>query len=347
MRLNMKRNIALLLLCIAFLSCENHDNLFCGRLIAVKGFNHEYRLKGVVEEAIDTIGTFQVNFSTSYLITTLYKSPYFAKLYDDKTLQCFGDFACRGDGPSEFLDFSILNQQQDSVLWVQDYQKKKLYGIDLAKSVAQKSIVLRTEFGYTQMVDPLQVFYCCDSLLLIKNMEYGKGLQYAKFNPSFPDKEAERIYMYNSVLSQQDLNLIMSLSDCLKPDSKMIASLTGVMNQIDLLNLEDSAKSLSVRVGDGPTTLEDIRQNIESLHDYYISLPRCNNDLIFALYCHKDDSKKKEFHVISWEGDALFKLLVDEDLRDFNVDWGKGKLYGITTDDIVYVYDVTDVLMAL
>lgn len=340
----MKRNIAFLLLCIALLSCEDHNNLFCGRLISVKGFNHEYHLKGVIEEVIDTIGTFQVNFATPYLITTLYKSSYFAKFYDDKTLKCFGDFASKGDGPSEFLSFGILNQQQDSVLWVQDYQKKKLYGIDLPKSVVEMSISFKKEFDYTQMVDPLQVFYCCDSLLLIKNIEYGKGLQYARFNPFFPNKELKRIYMYNSVLFQQDLNLIMSLADCLKPDSKMIASLTGVLNQIDLLNLEDSTKSLSVRMGNGPTTLEDIRQNNESLHDYYISLPRCNNDLIFALYCNKDNNQKKEFHVINWEGEALFKLFVNEDLRDFNVDWKKGKLYGITNDDIVYVYDVTNVV---
>lgn len=339
----MKRNIVFLLLCVVVLSCED-KNLFCGRLISVKTFDREQYLKGIMAEVIDTIGTFQMDFAAPYLITTLYKTPYFAKFYDGETLKCLGDFAYKGDGPNEFLSFSVLNQQQDSVLWVQDYHKRKLYGIDLAKSVTQMSIVLKKEFGYTQVIDPLQVFYCSDSLLLIKNVDYECGLQYIKFNPYFADEEKERIYMYNSVFSQQDLNLIMSLSDCLKPDSKMIASLTGVLNQIDLLNLEDSTKNLSVRMGEGPVTLEEVRQNSETLHNYYISFPRCNNDLIFALHCNKENSDKKEFHVISWKGEALFKLYVDENLRDFNIDWKNGRLYGVTTDDIVYVYDVNSVL---
>ena len=137
---------------------------------------------------------------------------------------------------------------------------------------------------------------------------------------------------------------MMSLADCLKPDGKMIASLTGVLNQIDILNLEDSTQNFSVKMGDGPTSIEDIRQNRETLYDYYISIPRCNDSLIFALYCNKEENGKKEFHVINWEGKALFKLFINEDLRDFNIDWQNGKLYGITNNDIVYVYDVNNIV---
>ena len=97
-------------------------------------------------------------------------------------------------------------------------------------------------------------------------------------------------------------------------------------------------------MGDGPTSIEDIRQNRETLYDYYISIPRCNDSLIFALYCNKEENGKKEFHVINWEGKALFKLFINEDLRDFNIDWQNGKLYGITNNDIVYVYDVNNIV---
>lgn len=96
--------------------------------------------------------------------------------------------------------------------------------------------------------------------------------------------------------------------------------------------------------GDGPIALDDIRQSNEALYNYYISLPRCNNDLIFALHYNKEHNDKREFHVISWKGESLFRLFVDEKLCDFNVDWKNGKRYGITTDDIVYVYDVGSVV---
>lgn len=336
----MKRNKILLLLCMFIVSCDLSDNLFLGREKYIELFNHEYHIKGVKTESIDTIGTFLIDFAHPYLITTLYKSSNYIKLYDLETRKFIGDFAFKGDGPSEFLSFGVLNQTQNSILWAQDYFKKKLYEIDLKQSEKQMTLAVVDNIDYSPIVDPLQIFYCSDSLLLIKNIEVENGICYVKYDPISPGKKMERIYMYNYVLSQTDLNLILSLADCLKPDSKMIASLTGVLNQIDILNLEDSTKNLSVIMGKGPKALEDIRSNKSPLYDYYISLPRCNDDLIFALYRNKNNNDKKEFHVINWEGEALFRLFIDEDLRDFNIDWMNKKLYGITMDDIVYIYDI-------
>lgn len=339
----MRRYFIFLLLSAIVVSCRNNESLFCGKLVPVETFEKEYHLVGSMEQ-IDTIGAFQIDFSAPYLIITQYKLPYFIKVYDSKTRNIRANLAHRGEGPNEFLSFSILNQQHDSILWTQDYHKKKLLGIDLQKSIEQKTNVVRKSIDYKKINDPLQVFYCNDSLLLIKNIEHELGVQYVKFNPFCPDGNMTRFFMYNPILLQQDLNLMMSLADCLKPDGKMIACLTGVLNQIDILNLEDSTQNFSVKMGDGPTSIEDIRQNRETLYDYYISIPRCNDSLIFALYCNKEENGKKEFHVINWEGKALFKLFINEDLRDFNIDWQNGKLYGITNNDIVYVYDVNNIV---
>ena len=217
-------------------------------------------------------------------------------------------------------------------------------GIDLRKSIDKGVLAVRNNFDHKKVVDPLQVFYCNDSLLLIKNLDHEKGVHYAKFNPLRPDQEVSPIFMYHTVLSQQDLNMMMSLADCLKPDGKMIASLTGVLNQIDILNLEDSTENISVKTGDGPNSIEYIKESRDKLYDYYISLLRCNDTLIFALYRNKEKNNKTEFHVISWTGKALFRLLVREDLRDFNIDWLHGKIYGVTKSDIVYVYDVNNII---
>ena len=55
------------------------------------------------------------------------------------------------------------------------------------------------------------------------------------------------------------------------------------------------------------------------------------------------DSKKAEFHVINWEGEALYRLKTDEELRDFNIDWKNRMLYGISEADEVYVYSLKEV----
>ncbi|MEG1005595.1 MAG: hypothetical protein RSO15_04840 [Bacteroides sp.] len=335
--------IFIFLLSILAVACEYDNNLFSGKLVRVDDFEKESYLNGEMVE-IDTVGTFQIDFLSSYMITTLYKLPYFIKVYDSQKRSFLGNFAYKGNGPNEFLGFSVLNQQQDSVLWIQDYYKKELTGIDLHKSIDEGVFAVKKNFDYEKVVDPLQVFYCNDSLLLVKNLDYEKGVQYAKFNPLRPNQEVSPIFMYNTVLSQQDLNVMMSLADCLKPDGKMIASLTGVLNQIDILSLEDSTENISVKMGASPSTIEYIRENRDKLYDYYISLPRCNDTLIFALYRNKEKNDRLEFHVISWTGKALFRLFVREDLRDFNIDWLQGKLYGITKSDIVYVYDVNNII---
>lgn len=120
----MKRNKILLLLCMFIVSCDLSDNLFLGREKYIELFNHEYHIKGVKTESIDTIGTFLIDFAHPYLITTLYKSSNYIKLYDLETRKFIGDFAFKGDGPSEFLSFGVLNQTQNSILWAQDYFKK-------------------------------------------------------------------------------------------------------------------------------------------------------------------------------------------------------------------------------
>lgn len=341
----MKQKIILLLTCVCLASCKQNDNLFKGEIRYVDSFKHECHLTGSVLN-IDTIGTFQVDFIDTLLISTLYKSSNFARFYNANTLAYLGDLAYRGDAPNEFLSFSIMNQHQDSVLWVQDYIRKKMFEIDLLQSVKQISIVLNKTIDYQQVIDPLQAFYCNDTLLLIKEFDYEQGVRYIKFNPTSGSKPLAFIPMYNSILSQRDLNSIMSIADCLKPDCKQVASLTGVLNQIDILSLDGSVPNLSIKMGDGPGTLEEIRQNGDNLYDYYISLPRCNEYCIIALYCDKSKSNK-EFHIINWNGEALFKLVTDEDLRDFNIDWKSGKLYGITVEDFVYVYDINNVLEKL
>lgn len=330
------RPILYFFLSLLLFSCQHKDNFFNGKVVVADGFEQEFMLSGDEVAYMDSIGNFQIEVTPVGLITTMYKLSYFSQIYDPQRGVCRGRFFVKGEGPDEFLSFGILNQKQDFILYVQDFQRKMLYGIDMASTISNQQTVIVKRIDYHAFADPLQVFYCSDSLLLVKDVDFNKGVCYHKYNPY--SKEKKTIRMYQPVVRPADLNYIMSIADGLKPDGKMIVSLTGTLNQIDILNLEDSTANFSFTLSKDLLTLEDLKENKGEMRDYYLSLPKSSDTLIFALY--QQSEGQKEFHVINWRGQALFRLGVKEDLRDFTVDWKQGTLYGITANDEVYAYNL-------
>lgn len=330
------RPILFFFLSFLLFSCQHKDNFFNGKIVVADTFEQELVLSGNKVVYMDSIGNFQIEVTPVGLVITMYKLSYFAQIFDRQGGTCKGNFFVKGEGPDEFLTFSILNQKQDSVLYVQDFQRKMLYGIDMASTVSSQRSVIKKRIDYNAFTDPLQVFYCGDSLLLVKDVDFNNGVCYYKYNPY--NQYKERIKVYHFVVQPADLNYMMSIADCLKPDAKMIVSLTGTLNQIDILNLEDSTANLSFTTSEALITLEDVKANKGEKRDYYLSLPKSSDTLIFALF--QQGGGQKEFHVINWSGQALFRLGVNEDLRDFSIDWKQGRLYGITTNDEVYSYNL-------
>lgn len=322
-------------------SCQHKDNFFCGKIVVADRFGQELMLSGNKVAYMDSIGNFQIDVTPIGLVITKYKLSYFAQIYDQQREICKGNFFVKGEGPDEFLTFSILNQEQDSVLYVQDFQRKVLYGIDMAATISGQQSIIEKRIDYNAFTDPLQVFYCSDSLLLVKDVDFNNGVCYYKYNPY--SRYKERIKVYHSMVRPADLDYIMSIADGLKPDAKMIVSLTGTLNQIDILNLEDSTANLSFTTSKDLITLEDVKTSERENRDYYLSLPKSSDTLIFALYQQRGG--KKEFHVINWSGQALFRLGVNEDLRDFSIDWKQERLYGITTNDEVYSYNLKGIVL--
>ncbi len=342
-RFVMKRNLYFIILCLLLNACQDNPNLFRGAIKYANWEKKEYKLHGNIFLKIDSIGTFQIDFFSKYVLVTQYKSPYFLTLYRKSNYEKKGNYFIRGNGPDEFLGFSILNQKQDSLLLLQDYYRKQIVVVDFIDSGEKFEDKIRRKIDYSNIVEPLQAFYYNDSLLLIKSLDASEGILYNYYDYHHK-KVTEKFSMYNAVLGQQDLNNMMSLADAIKPDKTKLVSLTGIYNQIDIFDLKNPSNSFSVYSNRRNVTLEQTRNYPDELYDYYISLPRCNNKCIYVLSQDKQN-EKKEFHVIDWNGNALYKLHIDEPLRDFNIDWYEGVLYGITDDDIVYVYNIKRFIM--
>jgi hypothetical protein len=341
----MKQLVPLLLLVCC--SCSKQPNLFLGEMRIVSSFEQEQHLPGTLVEGIDSIGVSDIYFFKEYKLLSVYDFPYFIRVYKGDMNQFMGDSFHKGKGPNEYVRLRIVKQQMDSLLIVHDANQRKVFLIDFIDNGSNIRAERVKEIKYDGFWDPLQAFYLNDSLLLVKNVavrnkEY--SIVYSFYNYK-QDTIFENIPIYRESLRYREMNRIYTLADALKPDKTKIVSVTGTFNQIDILDLRNPVRSLSVSIGKENLTLEELKRYANSntqerLHRYYASRPICNDKYIVTLYQSKQ-SDKQEIHVMSWKGEALYCFSIDESLDVMNIDWKNAKLYGITEEGFIYSYDLT------
>ena len=87
-------------------------------------------------------------------------------------------------------------------------------------------------------------------------------------------------------------------------------------------------------------TLEELRSVYQDdLPDFYISMPRCNDDSILLLH---NNQKNYEFLLIDWSGKGIARYTIKEKLMDFSVDWLRQTIYGVTENEKIVVYRLPD-----
>ena len=172
-----------------------------------------------------------------------------------------------------------------------------------------------------------------DSVLWVKSYE----------NNQLIYKHTDQIKnMYADPLSRNTLNQMQTLSDAIKRDGSKIVSLTGILDQIDILSLTPGGDNISVTASADktlPTIHEQQEEHFQNTTDFYLSIPRCNNDYIMVLY-QSPRTQTKELQLIDWDGNGLCRYLLEEDLIDFCIDWNRKTIYGITDAEEVFKYDL-------
>lgn len=327
--------LLLSLICI-LISCKKNENLFNGTVKQIVQFSQEQTLLGEKLPYINNIAFFGCEITYPYLLLHLSKQDYFTGIYDVSQGKYIGDFFRKGEGPSEFLNFVIINQKMDSVLWIHDLTRQGIKAIHISKTIDSGETVINEEISYKGYSDPLVVFRTKDSGLWIKNFSVADGVTYSRFKSDI----SNTIPLYNKELSINDLNKTKTLADCIKDDETQIASLTGVLNQIDILDISHPERNISVTTSSEMITFDHLVSTHDNdLIDYYLSLPRCNDSFIIALY-NNEHEQKKELHLIDWNGNGLCKYKFNENIIDFCIDWKNQVIYGVTKKEEVYRYNI-------
>ena len=296
---------------------------------------------------IDSIGVSGVTILGQYLIVQIYGSNYLIQVYDLKTLSLIGNFLLKGHGPNDFGYIDIIKKEYPH-FWVQDRLYENIQLINIEDIIENKQAAAKKKLRYDNIVEPLNAFYINDTCLLIKSFDVDKGLYYFYYNPQKGILSHE-VIMYNYPITSDILyTKMIPLADCMKPDGTKIVSISGLSDQIDILDIHHPEKSISVTTTKYQYDYEHIK-NIrgDEMQTFYFSYPYCSDKLVFALYENKDVSPPNniELHIIDWEGNPVYNLSLDQRIGFFSIDFDSGFMYGVSeVEEKLYRYDIKDII---
>ena len=338
----MKKIIFFYLLLLFFCNCSNNNekkNFFKGEVKKIE-FKNEFLITGE-RVNIDTIGIAGVDVYPPFLIVKNYRLPFFTQIYRESDSFYLGDYFHKGEGPKSFLDFQIIKKRYP-YLWIKDSKKKQVSLIN-TKGFEDNSFEIEKVYSFSKAIDPFNVFFINDTCLLIKDFDVNKGLYYSKYNPQKEEKISNDYILYNYPITYPLMNKMLTLSDQVHPDGNKIVSITGIFDQIDIVNLKDSLLNISVTTSNDIIDYHAIKDKEDAdLKEYYFSIPFCDENAIFILY-RSQKSEQVEVHIIKWNGDPITKLLLNKNIRDITVDNSLNVLYGIEAEtEYLYKFNLKE-----
>lgn len=311
-------------------SCKKQSPLLDGSLVYVDKFEQEYELSGDLLPYIEGECFFGCEIKYPYLLLNLSNYDEFVAVYDLHKQSFCGNFFPRGKAGNEYVEFNIVNQHDNNIIWTIDTQKRKLLAYACCRLNNDSIFQLTTEFNYKIADDLFSVFILQNELYAYKAYSQSKGLFYKNA------KSGMEFTPYNRKFKKNDLNNIMTLADCMKPDGSKIASLTGIWDEVDIISIDGSDENRSITTSKHLMSWRDyVNMGGDGFIDYYISLPRCNDKYIAVLH---DNQKNHEILFFDWNGKGKARYALREKLLDFAIDWERCTIYGLTENEKIYKY---------
>ena len=313
--------------------CSKRSDFINGEVVVIDSFAESGSLQGEKLDYVNSKGFFCCEVRHPYLLLQLSRQNNHVAVYDLQKRSFVGDCFAKGKAANEYMAFNFLNQYDDSVFWTIDPQRRVIHAYSY-KNVSDSGCMFK-EVGkqeYKIAEDVFVMFMHGGKPWLYKAYSKEKGLYYKKtvadgIVSPFPKK-----------FSMNDINRVTALSDAMKPDGSKVVSLSGSLDEIDIISLDGSDGNLAVTPTGRNISWKDLKESsTEKRIWHFLAYPRCSDKYIVALH---DNQTNRELLVIDWEGNGLAKYTLGEKILDVAVDWKNGDVYGVTEKDEVYRYKV-------
>lgn len=351
------KNIVLVLavLSVILQSCENVTSQYlCFDDVSyVSDFPKQIELDKVEPIALDLMGCVDFFGNDSVLVFKMMGLENHWKVCSFPDFETEVELLKKGNGPNEFVNMPSNEYFRQNICQVWFSDKRKLYHIDIPKSMEEGSLRMDTilDLPVNEMV--LNCASLEDSLffmVLYQPNSFRRCL--LKGNKLY---DLEHLKGLNSIEAYKDLNSMSAVRCYEKSQNKVVEALLH-LNQINLYSLEERSFAKTICVGENLTDLGWIDNMSKRRWVKYYGSVFTRPEYFAALYYNASRKdflsgkiEKTDIQIYNWEGEPLLNIVVPYQIESFHIHKDQ-YLYVLSTkgeEERLYKYDLGDLLQVL
>ena len=335
---------------VVLLSC-NSKGLFDNKEIVVTVFPETHELKGDSIQ-LDVLGCVDLYCVDTFLIayTPMSEKGYF-HVFSTSDFELLGSFIPIGRGPNEFyaVNYSSAYKTDDGQVKAWLSNDVMNYEWNITQSVKQKQTVIDTAYKLQGVLSD-GVWLPGRDNLMFGFIKRNNNVEYTRY-----DLKTKKVINANKMFSRDlatDKIATASMPPCLKPDNSKVANIGWWTNCICIFNADFSDMKI-VAIYHKPESIDQISATEREERILYYSCSDATDQYVYALYVNQPEKDRRyhfgyeEIHIFDWNANPVAKFIIRENIMFFRVDAYRKCLYGLTSDEKVYRYDVSSYLKEL
>jgi len=334
-----------------FVGCrEGGKEIFLGSSVPhVVEFKNSLLLEGTLVD-VDNFGAADVFIADTFIVFT---TPRFDTLYSVSSLNTYGhlgNFVTKGNGPLELLGsfepLSVFSTANSTSISIYDFYTNRYYKWDLTNSIKYSAPVFTDTVRFSDMPGLYKIHPLDNELLFLDYIDPSELNQhYAVYHIPTEKIMDDKVALLSGITELANSYLLATCTSFSLVNRKYVSAM-GFIDQLNIYDLDrpEGAKALTVhkkRMG-----MEEVeRTPMPEKMEYYVDV-RSDASRIYALYANQNrkdwavNETPAVIQVFDWDGNPICELKTKEKIVHFDVDENGGKLYGLTTEEELYVYDL-------
>src|SRR5690606_7843149 len=149
-----------------------------------------------------------------------------------------------------------------------------------------------------------------------------------------------------SGILDQSLSYLLAASTSFNSQKMKYVSAMKFIDQINFYEIDDPQKSKSFSVNKNSAKMVEVeRTPMPDRMEYYVDL-RSDSSFVYGLYVNQNrkdwalNEKPGVIQVFDWHGNPICELITEEKLIYFDIDSKNKRLYGMTIEEDLFVYDL-------
>ena len=333
---------------VVLLSC-NSNGLFDNKEIVVAAFPETHELKGDSIQ-LDVLGCVDIYCVDTFLIayTPMSEKGYF-HIFSTSDFKPLGSFIPIGRGPNEFyaVNYSSAYKTDDGQVKAWLSNNVMNYEWNITQSVEQKQTIIDSAYKLQGILSD-GVWLPGRDDFMFGFIRKNSNIEYIRYNLKTKTViNADK--MFSKDLSANNISSA-SMLPYLKPDNSKLANIGWWTNYICIFNTDFSDMKI-VATYHKPESIDKISATERQERILYYSCSDVTEQYIYALYVNQPEkdrryhSKHEEIHIFDWNANPIANFIIRENIMFFRVDAYNKCLYGLTSDEKIYRYDLSNYIL--